>query len=162
MAFAEEVGTRDFFTNPAHSGTNSLLARPKDKRRYYAPNAELHEIIKVQVDTLDRFCRNHAIPKLNILKLDIQGGELLALQGAVELLARNAIDIIYIEVEFVPHYENQPLFHQIVGFLSGYGYSLYNLYDLVYARNGQLRFGDAIFLSNPVRQDIVDAFPSER
>jgi hypothetical protein len=45
--------------------------------------------------------------------------------------------------------------------LAQVGYSLFNLYDLMSARNGQLRFGDGLFVSPSLRERIIDAAPPE-
>ena len=48
--------------------------------------------------------------------MDIQGGELMALHGASQLLKTRSIDLIYCEVVFVEQYVNQADFHQICRF----------------------------------------------
>lgn len=47
----------------------------------------------------------------DLLKLDIQGAELLAINGASELLAKTMV--VHTEVEFIPMYKDQPLFGDI-------------------------------------------------
>ena len=59
------------------------------------------------------------------------------------------------------HYENAPLFHDISSFLSKYGYSLFDIYDLYRAKNGQIRYGDALFVSESVRSGVIDKYPDE-
>jgi hypothetical protein len=86
------------------------------------------------------------INHIHLLKLDVQGAELKVLQGSTRLLARKAIGLIYAEVEFIPLYQNQPLFHDVSAWLYAYGYRCFGLYNLAYQRNGQLTYGDAIFI----------------
>jgi hypothetical protein len=143
------------------SATNSLLPRPRNLKRYYPQNAETVGQVEVETTTLDTFCKHSAISKIDILKMDIQGGELLALQGATDLLSESLVDLIYTEVIFVPHYEGGPLFHELSGFLSRYDYSLFDLFLIKHGNNGQLRHGDAIFVSNKMRAVIVDSFNPE-
>jgi hypothetical protein len=76
------------------------------------------------------------------------------LKGASKRLANKQIKLIYSEVMFVPHYEGGCLFHDISGFLSQYNYSLFNLYNLKQARNGQIRWGNSIFVSPEIRTHI--------
>jgi len=76
------------------------------------------------------------------------------LQGASKKLTSKQIKLIYSEVMFTPHYQCGCLFHDISEFLSHYNYSLFNLYNLKQANNGQLRWGNAIFVSPEMRTRI--------
>ena len=49
----------------------------------------------------------------------------------------------------------------IASFLAGYGYTLYNFYHFFSATNGQIKYGDAIFISPAVRKTVLDAYPDE-
>lgn len=159
-AVSSQSHRESFFVNE-DAGTNSLLPRPSGGRRYYNKRGVLRKEIEVTTTTLDEFCGDHGVASLDILKLDIQGGELLALQGAEGLLASQAVQVLYSEVQFTPLYEQAPLFHDICAFLEPKGYSLYGLYDHVVASNGQLRFADAIFIPQSVRESVLDRFPEE-
>ncbi len=67
----------------------SFVGRLDDKR---TPNGE--KVIEVDVYPLDDVCNEH----VRFLKIDIQGGEVDALEGASKLVSSQAIDIIYIEL----------------------------------------------------------------
>ena len=159
-AVSSQSRREPFFVNQ-DAGTNSLLPRPSQGRRYYNKLGVLRREIEVTATTLDDFCRDQGVTSLDVLKLDIQGGELLALQGAAGLLTAQAVKVVYSEVQFTPLYEHAPLFHDVCAFLESKGYSLYGLYDLVAASNGQLRFADAIFIPQSVRESVLDGFPEE-
>jgi hypothetical protein len=92
--------------------------------------------------------------------MDIQGGELDALRGAQRLLEGHRIDVIVSEAMFVPHYEGAPLAWQQWALLASHGYTLFGYFEQVWASKGQMRFGDAIFLS-PAARARLDAFSSE-
>lgn len=62
---------------------------------------------------------------VDFLKLDIQGAELLALQGAIGTLART--NVLHCEVEFAPIYAGQPLFGEVEAFLRPRGFALIDL-----------------------------------
>lgn len=53
------------------------------------------------------------------------------------------------------------MFHQLWGFLEPFGFSVFDLYDLQRARNGQLRYGDVLFVSEEVRAKCLDTRPEE-
>ncbi len=98
---------------------------------------------------------------IHFLKLDTQGAESSILRGAQRMLCTAAIDVIYTEFFLVPHYEGAAMLDQLWAQLSAYGYTIFDLFKGPYGRNGQLRFGDAIFVSPRVRAQVLDAFPDE-
>jgi FkbM family methyltransferase len=67
-------------------------------------------------------------PAGDYLKLDVQGAELDVLRGAGKSLASAVV--IELEAEFVPLYENQPLFGDIQVFLAARGFMLHKLIDI--------------------------------
>lgn len=158
-AVADQPGKRSFYVN-AFDPTNSLLPRASSTRRYYAKGAGPKTTIEVDVITLNDFAAKEKVVNLSILKLDIQGGELMALKGASKLLQGGAIPLVYTEIMFVPHYEGAPLFHEVWAYLAQFGYTLFDIYDLAHASNGQLRYGDALFVS-PATRAMIDSSPEE-
>jgi len=159
-AVAREKGFATFYVNE-FDATNSLLPRPTSERRYYPKFAGPKDTIEVEVIDLDGFMSASNISRIDILKLDIQGGELSALNGAKDLLAGENTSMIYTEIMFIPHYESSPLFHEIWSFLCNYGYSLFDIYDLHRARNGQIRYGDALFVSEAIRKNVINKYSAE-
>lgn len=146
LAVSDKVGKRKFYVNQ-DSGTDSLLPTVDEVGYWVAPNIIKNiATIEVPVTTIDDFCRQVSINEIQILKMDIQGGELMALEGATEKLSQGFISLIYTEILFVPIYEGEALFYEICNFLSGYGYTLFNMYNFYYAKNGQVKWGDAIFI----------------
>lgn len=159
-AVAREKGAATFYLNE-FDPTHSLLPRPYTERRYYPQFANPLGTMTVETVDIDGFISDHLLSTVDILKLDIQGGELDALHGAKTLLRAGKTSIIYTEIMFIPHYEKAPYFHEIWAFLANYGYSLFDIYDLYRATNGQLRYGDALFVSESVRKEVIDQFPEE-
>jgi FkbM family methyltransferase len=141
--------------------TSSTLSRPTQGRRYFPAADGWDRDIEVPSITLDAYCGRRGIEQIDILKLDVQGCELAALRGAKRLLAGQRIAAIFAEVFFVPHYAGAPLFHAIWSHLEDFGYSLFTLFPTRQGRNGQLRFGDAIFISPQLRAEVVDQQPAE-
>jgi FkbM family methyltransferase len=60
---------------------------------------------RVPAVCLDRFCRDRAIERVDLLKLDIQGHEYSALRGAQDLLRSGRIGTIFMELNWVQHAE---------------------------------------------------------
>lgn len=157
VAVADAPGERTFHVN-ALAATNSLLPRPEGGKRYYPDAARPEGTIEVEVTTLDAILAREGIERVDALKLDIQGGELLALAGAANALAAGRIALIQSECMFVPHYAGGPLLHELWSALAGHRFTLFALYDLLRAANGQLRFGDAVFVHDQLRQAVLDRF----
>lgn len=126
--------------------TNSLL----EAVDAYAESLQYKNVGKITIKTitLDQYCQENNIKNIDILKMDVQGGELQILQGAENMLKEKKISIIFSEVEFAEIYKNQPLFFNICEYLNRYGYSLYNIYNECSDQNGQLFSGDAIFIND--------------
>lgn len=156
LAAGRKPQSKPLYVNE-YADTNSLLPRPTGSRRYYAADNVPVGTVPAEVTTLDEFALQQGISRIDILKLDIQGGEGDALAGARNLLSASQIDLIFSEVFFTPHYEGAPLFQEIADYLAAYGYSLFNLTHLVSGKNGQLRFADALFVSQRIRADNIDA-----
>jgi len=102
----------------------------------------------------------------DLLKIDIQGAELMVMQNAVTSL-QNAL-FIQTEVEFVPLYVDQPLFSDVDLFLRQHGFVLHR-YDHpvsrvikpllvnnnIYAGLSQLLWADALYVRDFTRLDVL-------
>lgn len=150
LAFSDVAGTADYYANASGGGTNSLFP-PEDMEKRFDHDDDSHYAgtvkTSVTTDTIDSFCAEHGIDNIDILKMDIQGGELKALHGAERMLLERKVDLLFLEVSFIHIYKGQALFHDIEGFLLERGYTLYNIHYLSTQSEGQLVQGDAIFIS---------------
>jgi hypothetical protein len=140
---------------------SSILPRSRNARRYYPTFASKVDRIRVAAVRLDEFAADLQIDEIDLLKIDIQGGEMRAFQGAAGLLREGRINVIHTEVYFIPHYEGSPMAWDQALFLSERGYSMFGLYNEVWAANGQMRFADAIFVSPRIRAEVIDAATEE-
>jgi len=77
---------------------------------------------ELPVRSLDSFVVANNLPEPDLLKLDVQGYELEVLKGAPMTLQR--AKAVLCEVSFVPLYEGQCLFADVVTFMSANGFSL--------------------------------------
>jgi FkbM family methyltransferase len=55
---------------------------------------------QVEVSTVDDLCERYSIDAVRYLKLDVEGAELMALQGATRKLAAAKIDFVLVETDF--------------------------------------------------------------
>ena len=143
MAIADSDEQKVFYVN-VNADTNSLL-RPRKTGLSSDSQVENKERILVESTTLDNFCSTNRIDAIDILKMDIQGGELAALKGSKKLLEGHKIGLIYTETYFVQQYEQQPLFHDVSRFVTDYNFVLKDIYAPIYGK-GNLAWGDVIFV----------------
>jgi FkbM family methyltransferase len=160
LALHERAGAGELFVH-ADPGTSSLLRRPPGDKRYFHSSDRVVGTVPVATTALAAFVDAHAPAGIGLLKLDTQGSELFILRGAQRALATSAIDVIYTEFFIVPHYADAPLLGDLMNFLGRFRYSLFDLFKGPNAGNGQLRFGDAIFVSAPFRALHLDTSPDE-
>ena len=96
----------------------SSLYKPNEELLKLYNNLEvayLKEETKIDTVSLDYFIDKHEIGNIDFIKIDVQGAELDIFQGASKTL-KNVLKIVC-EVEFVPHYQNQPLFGDVCNHL---------------------------------------------
>lgn len=158
LAVSSDNGEKNLYSNKVET-TNSLLPS-KDTNSNHDFYRDTINTVRVKTTTLDNYCAAHNIDKINILKVDTQGGELEVFKGATGLLDRKAIDLIYCEVSFVAMYENSPLFNDIMAFMQDHGYRFYALYGAVKNEHGQLAWADAIFYSDEVDHQVKTGNPA--
>lgn len=153
-AVCDRSGMVTFHLNRTDS-TNSLLPTSSGAHAWVDErHLETVKTEEVPAISIDDFCAQERIGRIGLLKLDIQGAELLALAGARRLLGAGSIDLILSEIAFVPIYEGQPLFTDVVRELGAYGYQLFGLYELHSGRNRMLAWADALFMSPALARTI--------
>jgi len=129
------------------SQTNSLLASDQRGNVYWGPGLlDTQRDINVDTVSLDAFCDQNGVRRVDVLKVDTQGSEYAVLEGARSLLERKAIDLIYIELLVAPSYVGQRKFHFYLTFLDTHGYALFDLFNLGH-HDGRLTQADAIFVT---------------
>ena len=99
----------------------------------------------VEIITIDSFCGERDIDRIDLLKSDTQGFELEVLTGARNMLSRGAITFAFVEVNFCQMYEGQATFWKIVEFMNDNQMRFMGLYDCAY-RGSLLSWSDALFV----------------
>jgi len=91
---------------PSVSRSSSLLP-PTQTRPDVLKWLEFKQTVCVDTDTVDQFCADRGIEKIDFVHMDVQGAEMKVLAGARRMLPR--IKAIWMEVAFEPTYVGQPL-----------------------------------------------------
>jgi FkbM family methyltransferase len=159
-ALSDKTGTAKFFVSSGHpSGTpetdwdygnksSSLL--PPDKHSAVSDFIAFNESIIVETITLDKFCKENKIDKIDLIHMDVQGAELMVLKGAADSL--NFIKAIWMEVSTVPLYKGQPLAENIEKFMGDNGFIMVK--DCLYGISG-----DRLYVSKQFFPDHQKLFP---
>ena len=82
---------------------------------------------------------------IDILKLDLQGGELDALKSAKNLFERGLIKTVLCEFMIINTYQDQASWVELARNIENYGLRLFNLYQKQYY-NGQMIQTDLLFI----------------
>jgi FkbM family methyltransferase len=76
--------------------------------------------VEVPCTRLDTFCKENCIDKVDLIWMDLQGAELIALESLGDILS--TVQVIHTELEINPMYEGQCLYDDVNKFLSEYGF----------------------------------------
>ena len=80
------------YSDRAGSGIASVYKRNLE---HFKINMNISE--EIEIKTIDSYCSENNISRIHFLKLDIEGNELNALNGAQDMIGKNAIDFIQFE-----------------------------------------------------------------
>jgi len=90
------LGSKDadmtLFSNNKRSGLSSLYQRNLEH-----VDMKMDHVESVKIKSLDSFCDEHNIPRINFLKIDVEGYEMEVLSGSKNRLNSGAIDFIQFE-----------------------------------------------------------------
>lgn len=144
-AISDRVG-RDRLHITESPGTVSLLKPGEHLKDLVSTGATIKTVSEVDVLTLDEWAARNGNPSIELMKFDIQGGELKALRGAERMLCESTL-LVYAEIWFNPMYDGSPLYGEIDAFLRTQGFVLYDIYKPKYDPHGLLTWADALFLN---------------
>lgn len=143
-ALGKEIGSLEF-NEYAWSSLNSLL-----KRSF--TNSKIIDNYHVDIISIDDYCRENKIDKINLLKTDTEGFELNVLRGAEQMMDKNKIQFVYTEIFFYENYVGQSSFGDIYNFLLSKGFSLVRFYTFEYTDKGYASRTDGLFVNSNYKE----------
>ena len=110
-----------------------------------------YEEITAQTQTLDNFCAQNKIPKIDLLKLDTDGTEFEVLLGAKNLLSKGKIGLIYTEISGFKKIFNNKV-EEIVNLLAEYDFELKKSYKISsFSMFSNLKSTDNLFVKKSIK-----------
>lgn len=138
IAFSNEAGEKIIKIFSGNSALNSL------KDDVMNTGLDAHEE-NIKIDTIDNYCFNNGINKIDFLKIDTEGYELNVLEGAMQMLSSANISIVFCEIGFLKSNNRNTYFADLVEWLSIRDYHFFGLYHLV-SNGHKIEFGNALFI----------------
>ena len=105
--------------------------------------------VRVQCDMapIDDIVARNSWPRVDLIKLDLQGYELEALAGAGETLPH--CQAVVLEVSFLPFQSGMPLAVDVFSFMKEAGFTIYDILALTHRPlDGRMGQADVLFLRN--------------
>lgn len=144
LALSDQPGTIDFYETK-WVGQTSRFAPSKRLINLFPHSAEAKKKTTVPAVRLDDWMQENGNPPIQLMKFDIQAGELLAMRGAARTLESTVL-MVYTEIYFNRMHEGGALFGDLDLFLRDRGFVLYNIYGPRSDDRDMLIFGNAIFV----------------
>lgn len=137
----------------AHAGCSSLLRPAYDSRlpAVFRDMLGIARVVEVEAVRAEDVLRAHPGLVPEIIKIDVQGGELEVLRGFGDAL--RAAVCVELEVSFLRMYDDQPLFDEVYAFLVESGFGLVELRPFGVRSTGNAVQANAFF----VRQQQANA-----
>jgi FkbM family methyltransferase len=148
-AIGSRAETLEFFRS-FHTPSSSFLKMEELHKEAFPESREGQsaEPIKVRVETLDGVLGDRRLEKNILVKIDVQGYEMEAIEGARGVLREAKIAIL--EMSFMKIYEDQPLFHDVYEKMYNLGFRFRgSLAQMLHPVTDEIVQTDAIF----VRED---------
>lgn len=152
-AVSDKTGKVKFYpTNPERTITPHKNGNPGASSLFtvssnYPKDVIVQDEIEIESIRLKSFLKQNDIKGIDLLWMDIQGAELMALRGLENDLSK--VNLIHTEIEFIDMYEGQPLFKDVKKFLNE---KKFFLYDFTYISP---YFGDAIFVNSKTKKSNI-------
>ena len=145
VAIGNSVAESDSFYVTKNEGSSSLLKPRRGANRFWKDTPLLiQKKVRVRLKTIDKYCEERNINKIDILKLDVQGSEIKVLNGASRMLSEKNIKLIFTEISIASSYKDQSEIDEIISLLRAYEYRIFNFFKMKHLK-GKLIECDVLF-----------------
>ncbi|MCX7908195.1 MAG: FkbM family methyltransferase [Ignavibacteria bacterium] len=124
IAFLDKKDKRNFYFYDKLPELSTFFKRSQELENRLGLESK---ILNLYTTTIDLFCREQGIDRINYVKIDTEGSEYFILKGSENMLRNQSIDIIQFEYGGTFVESNTKLFH-IWNLLCNYGYKLFRIY----------------------------------
>ena len=131
--------------------SSSLLA-PSEEMKKHTEWLSFNKKIQVNTVRLEDYVATKQIQNIDFIHMDVQGAELMVLDGAGKFL--NKIKLIWLEVEAVELYKGQPLKNNVEEYMQKNNFV--NILDTVDTISGDQLYVNRAFFSEKIIQDLVN------
>ena len=150
LALSNQATEQTLFANAVES-TNSLMPISEGADEHWGEGRlKAAQPITVKTETLDGFCQRQGIDRIDIMKIDVQGAEYQVLEGASDLLARQAIGLLQFEFILADTYRGQRPLQDYLSLMDAHQYELVDFFQPI-RRNGRLLQADLMFAAPGIR-----------
>jgi FkbM family methyltransferase len=145
LALGSRRGTADFYMTEGSDFASLRVPRP-ELTSYYGSSANVVQTLEVPIRRLDDVFPTDL--NVDILKIDVQGGEREVLAGAIQTLGRTSV--LVIEANFLSHYEGDDDLPSLFSLLTAkYGFTFWNMAPGI-SHGTRALWADAIFVNLPL------------
>ena len=109
---------------------------------------------RVSIRTLDGYCSQHGIDRIDFLKIDTEGYDIEVLKGARSMLAQGAIGVVECEASMDPDNRFHQPMETIKSHMEVHGYRLFGIYEQKSRRTPNLRRANIAFVSPEIMRDV--------
>lgn len=128
----------------SHRDDSSSLLPISDLQNALFPGTAERTTDVIQTEPLHVLVKPEDIESPALLKLDVQGYEIPALEGCKQLLS--CFKYVYVECSFVELYSGQALSYQVIAFLAEHSFILQGVYNVSYDHTGIAVQADFFFV----------------
>ncbi len=141
-ALSDANGEAGFEINQSDASSSLLKIDPRNTE-WFGRNLNVERTVRVPTVTLPQLMKDERLTEIDLLKLDLQGGERAVLVSSESVLDR--VRVIYSEVFFERLYAGAWLFWEMNEFLAARGFKLCGLSGITHAGDGTLLQANAIY-----------------